>query len=178
MENVLRLRTCHERNITFKQAFSSRGLVDDSIPLKKLTAKEEFSALVNWIIQELPRHEKMLLRADMEGVTYETTVHKDQYKIRVGEIKECGPGFTRYNWPEGLLYCSLDLKEIKDSIQRADMINKAVEIPQGEQAAEVSEISAVISNIPKIRMRETDENCWEVVLTEEERQLIDEFLQA
>jgi len=31
--------------------------------------------------------------------------------------------------------------------------------------------------VPQIRMRQTQENCWEVVLTEEERELIDEFLE-
>jgi len=190
MENVLRLKTCHERNITFRQAFSNRGMVDDSIQLKTLTAKEEFSALANWILNELPRYERMTLRADMEGITYETTVHKDQYKIRVGEIKICGPGVIRYDWREGLLYCSLNLREINEGIQRADIINKArmerqkeqqepgVEVHQRELVNEDAEILAITSNIPRMRMRETDKNCWEIVLTEEERQLIDEFLQT
>ena len=186
MENVIRLQICHERNITFKQAFSNRGMVDDRVQLKNLTAKEEFSALVNWILQEMPKYERMTLRADMEGITYETIVYKDQYKIRVGKIKTCGPGVIRYNWREGLLYCSLDLREINEGIQRANMINErgmerqqqAMDIPQPELVNENSEILAITSNIPRIRMRETDKNCWEVVLNEEERQLIDEFLQT
>jgi len=32
-------------------------------------------------------------------------------------------------------------------------------------------------HISKIMLRQTQENCWEVVLTEEERELIDEFLE-
>ena len=131
----------------------------------------------------------MTLRADMEGITYETIVYKDQYKIRVGKIKTCGPGVIRYNWREGLLYCSLDLREINEGIQRANTINETgmarqqiqqeqvMDISQPELVNGDSEIWAITANIPRIRMRETDTNCWEVVLNEEERQLIDEFLQ-
>ena len=123
-------------------------------------------------------------------VTYETTVHKDQYKIRVGEIKTCGPGVIRYDWREGLLYCSLNLWEINEGIQRADIINKARIEKQKEQQEPVveghqrelvnvdAEILAITSNVPNIRMQKNDKNCWEIVLTEEERQLIDEFLQT
>jgi len=31
---------------------------------------------------------------------------------------------------------------------------------------------------PKITLRQTEHNCWQVVLTEEERELIDEFLET
>jgi len=94
-------------------------------------------------------------------------------------------GVIGYNWRERLIYCSLDLREINEGIQRANMINErcmerqqqAKDIPQPELVNENSEILAITSNIPRIRMRETDTNCWEVVLNEEERQLIDEFLQ-
>jgi len=55
---------------------------------------------------------------------------------------------------------------------------QAMDIPQPEWVNGDSEIWAITSNIPRIRMRETDTNCWEVILNEEERQLIDEFLQT
>jgi len=126
MENVLRLQECHKRNITFKQAFFSRGMVDDSVPLKQLSAKEEFSALVNWIRHELPKHQNMELRVDMEGVTYQATLHKDNSQIRVGPItKKYGPGAIRYDWLPGTNYYSLHLGEIEASIRRADLINDA-----------------------------------------------------
>ena len=126
MENVLRLQECHKRNITFKQAFFSRGMVDDSVPLKQLSAKEEFSALVNWARHEMPRHEDMELRADMEGIIYQATLHKDQNQVRVGPItKKYGPGAIRYDWLPGTNFYSLTLWEINASIMRADLINDA-----------------------------------------------------
>jgi len=190
MENVMRLQECHKRNITFKQAFFNRGMTDDSIPLKQLSAKEEFSTLVNWARHELPKYEDMELRADMEGVIYQTTLHKDQRQIRVGEItKKYGPGAIRYDWLPGTNYYSLDLGEIKASIWRADMINdakmKGQELTQEmilqhteTQAAEASGAMSVMPRVPSIKMRETEKNCWEVVLTEEERELINEFLET
>ena len=42
--------------------------------------------------------------------------------------------------------------------------------PEEERAVDVT------WNIPRIAMRQTDRNCWEVVLTEAERELINEFL--
>ena len=42
--------------------------------------------------------------------------------------------------------------------------------PEEERAVDVT------WDIPRITMRQTDRNCWEVVLTEEERELINEFL--
>jgi len=165
-------------------------MVNDFVPLKSLTAAEEFSTLVNWILQEMPKYGRMILRADMEGITYETIVYKDQYKIRVGAIKKCGPGMVRYDWKEGLLYCSLDLREIDTAIKGANLVNTArreeqqiqqesmLERSQPEGVNEVSEIMAITSEIPRIRMIETSTNCWEVSLNEEERQLIEEFLQT
>jgi len=32
--------------------------------------------------------------------------------------------------------------------------------------------------MPQIKLRETEKNCWQVILTEEERELIDEFLET
>jgi len=50
---------------------------------------------------------------------------------------------------------------------------------QTGQYTDCQEIQAAETSweIPQIRMRQTQENCWEVVLTEEERELIDEFLE-
>jgi len=175
-------------------------MVDDIIPLKQLSAKAEFSALVNWIRHELPKHEDMELRADMEGVTYKTIVHKDQKQIRVGPVtKIYGPGAIRYDWLPGTNFYSLDLGEIKASIRRADLINDAkmmgqevtqeILLQHGEtsksktaeattQDDEISGDMEVIPRIPQIKLRETEKNCWEVVLTEEERDMINEFLET
>jgi len=189
MENVIRLQNCHKRNITFKQAFFTRGMIDDSIPLKQLSAKGEFSALVNWARHELPKYEKMDLRADMEGVVYQTTLYKDDRQIRVGEVaRKYGPGAIRYDWLPGTNYYSLTLREIQASMWRADIINdgkmRGQEITQEMmmqhtemQRGETSGVMSTISRVPSIRMREMEKNRWEVVLTEEERELIDEFLE-
>ena len=135
----------------------------------------------------------------MEGVTYQTTLHKDQNKIRVSEIvRKNGPGAIRYDWLPGTNYYSLNLAEIKASMKRADLINdakmKGQELTQeiilqyattsNDEKAEVitedvgtSEDMLAITRMPQIKLRET-ENCCEVALTEEERELINAFLET
>ena len=199
MEDILKLQECHKRNITFKQAFFSRGMVDESIPLKQLSAKEEFSALVNWSRYQLPKHQKMDLRVDMEGVTYQTTLNKDKNKIRVGEIvRKNGPGAIRYDWLPETKYHSLHLAEIEASMKRADLINdakmKGQELTQemivqyatasNDEKAEVitgnvgtSEDMSTIIRMTQMKPKET-EHCCEMAVTEEEIELINSFLET
>ena len=50
MDELQKLHLCHERKITFKQAFFCKGMSDENTPLKQLKDQEEFSALVNWAL--------------------------------------------------------------------------------------------------------------------------------
>jgi len=193
MDDLQKLQLCHERKITFKQAFFCKGMSDESVPLKQLKDKEEFSALVNWALHSLVKDEDMILRIRKEGLIYETILHKTDWKIRVGRIKQIyGIGAMRYNWPDEVTYHSLFLSEINASAQRADMINAAIanrqvmlnqqEERQGEmlnkEAPAGSSSQDFLSTIPSIRLRETEPNLWEVVMTEEEKELIAEFLEV
>jgi len=54
---------------------------------------------------------------------------------------------------------------------------QAVEHVEEDLQPEEESSNGVSWNIPKITMRQTEHNCWEVTLTEEERELIDEFLE-
>ena len=125
MEDALKLQECHKRNITFKQAFYRRGMVDDSVPLKHLSAKEEFSTLVNWIRHDLPEYQNMELRIEVEGMIYQTILRKHRREIRVGTIKKYGPGVIRYDWLPATTCHSLNMNEIEASMERADLINNA-----------------------------------------------------
>jgi len=193
MDDLQKLQLCHERKITFKQAFFCKGMSDENVPLKQLKDKEEFSALVNWALHSLVKDEDMILRIRKEGLIYETILHKTDWKIRVGRIKQIyGTGAMRYDWPDEVTYHSLFLSEINASAQRADMINAAIanrqvmlnqqEERQGEmlnkEAPAGSSSQDFLSTIPSIRLRETEPNLWEVVMTEEEKELIAEFLEV
>jgi len=198
MDEVQKLQLCHERKITFKQAFFCKGMSDENKPLKQLKDQEEFSALVNWALHNLVKDENMILRVRGKGLTYQTTLHKTDRKIRVGGITQIyGTGAMRYDWPDEIKYHSLFLDEINDSAKRADVINYAitnrqavmhqqVERPRDEKQVEMlnaetpgsSSPQDFLPKIPNIRLRETEPNLWEVVTTEEERELIAEFLEV
>jgi len=198
MDEVQKLNLCHERQLTFKQAFFYKGISDESKPLKQLKDQEEFSALVNWAIHSLVKDEDMILRVREKGLVYQTILHKTDRKIRVGRITQIyGTGAMRYDWPDEIKYHSLSLEEIKASAKRADVINDAITIRQemmhqqveesrNERQLEISNEETpgssfsqdLLPTIPNIRLRETEPNLWEVVMTEEEKELIAEFLEA
>jgi len=198
MDELQKLQLCHERKITFKQAFFCRGISDENTPLKQLKDQEEFSALVNWALHSLVKDEDMILRVREEGLIYQTILHKTDRKIRVGRIIQIyGTGAMKYDWPDEIKYHSLFLGEINASADRADVINDAItnrqammnqqaerprdgrqdEMPNAE-TPESSSSQDFLPTIPNIRLRETEPNLWEVVMTEEEKELIAEFLEV
>ena len=174
------------------------GMSDENKPLKQLKDQEEFSALVNWALHSLVKDEDMILRVKEKGLTYQTILRKTDRKIRVGRITHIyGTGAMKYDWPDEIKYHSLFLDEINASAKRADVINEAItsrqvmmhqqaERPRDERQVEVpnaetpgsSSAQDFLPTIPNIRLRETETNLWEVVMTEEEKELIAEFLEV
>jgi len=187
MEYLRRLQECHEKHISIKQAFFRIGMTDDGKPLKQLKDQEEFSALVNWAINKLPLFQSMDLRLKVSGIIYETLLYKCGGQVRVGKIRRKDQvGAIAYDWPEGAVYDSLKVDMITASVYRADIINAAKmngklltrqEIEKQENSQREWH-SAIQETIPKIKLVQTERNCWDVVLTEEERELIEEFLEV
>jgi len=136
----------------FRQAFLALGIVNDNKPLKQLNDEEEFSALANWVIHKLPLLQSMILRINADGAIYQTVVRRCQGHLRVGKIV--------------ILEERPQLEE-----EQADVQDEERSQSEEEQADDIS------WDIPRIALRETERNCWEVVLTEEERELINEFLE-
>ena len=163
--------------MTFKQAFSALGMIDKNKPLKQLSEEEEFSALANWAIQKLPNRHIMILRMKVNGEIYHTVINNSSRRLRVGRvIKLAGPGAIAYDWPEDIQYESLNVSRIEESAFRANVINieRGCEVNTAGTSRTVEEQAAENSwEIPQIRMRQTQEKCWEVILTEEEREFIE-----
>jgi len=81
---------------------------------------------------------------------------------------------------------------VKERIQQAqeqadELIMEERSQPEEDQAnghdeerpqSEEEQAGDISWNIPKIAMRHTERDCWEVVLTEEEKELINEFLET
>ena len=114
------------------------------------------------------------------------------------------PGGIAYDWPETTRYDSLKVEIIKASAQRANEINvqkgydknaleracktqkQADEImneecsqdPQPEDEVRQEASTSGETSMPRMTLRQNEPNIWEVVLTEEERELIEEFLET
>jgi len=186
MENLRRLQECNKKKITFKQAFFQYGMAEIDKPLKELNEKEEFSALVNWALNKLPPFHSMDLRQRASGVIYQTSLHKCGRQVRVGKpmVKTDFPGTIVYDWPEEVKYDTLGVDVITRSTLRADIINVAKMKGKLLTAQQVTELANPQINwndqpqveTPQIKLVQTERNCWDVVLTEEERNLLSEFL--
>jgi len=206
MEEYLNyLRECNERRITFKQAFSALGMVDKNKPLKQLTNEETFSALVNWALHRMPKLHSITLRI-VHGDIYQTVLLKSLTRIRVGKlVRVTGPGGTAYDWPPNTKYESLEVAIIEESVHRADVINveqgydismiekgpqaqeqtdelameeSAQETEQATEHDEEEQNDEMFGDIPRMAMRQTGPDQWQVILTEEERELINELLET
>ena len=207
MEEYLNyLEECSARRMGFKQAFGALGMADKNKPLKQLNDKESFSALVNWAIHRMPRLHSMVLRVKY-GAVYQAIIVKSLKNLRVGKLERVAePGGIAYEWPEDTRYDSLEVEIINASVQRANEFNaqrgydKSVlqrtlqaqkqaeqimseECPQDPQSEEEMEQEEASTSekpwkTPKITLRQDESNVWQVVLTEQERELIDEFLET
>jgi len=206
MEEYLNyLEECGARRMAFRHAFGALGMVDKNTPLKQLNDKELFSTLVNWAINRMPRLHSMVLRVKY-GAVYQAIIVKSLKNLRVGKLERVAePGGIAYDWPETTRYDSLEVEIIKASAQRANEINAQKgydknalerahntqkqadkimneECPQDPQPEEeVRQEGASTSgetSMPRITLRQNEPNIWEVVLTEQERELIEEFLET
>jgi len=160
--------------------------------LRELNEKEEFSALVNWSLNKLPPFHSMDLRHKVNDEIYQTPIHKEERKLRVGKpvMKTKYAGAITYDWSEEMKYETLDVDAITASMIRADAIN--LKKIQEESLITVQRISALLNHEVEegsiemeqqqqvtsqhISLVQTDRNCWNVVLTEEERNLLGELL--
>ena len=147
----------------------------------------------------------MVLRAKDNGAIYQTVIRNCRRQLRVGKIvRVTGPEETTYDSLDVSIiessicranvinvergYDLSVLERTQQAQEQADdlVLSEANSQPQEEQnddeyeeerlQPEEERAVDVTRNIPRITMRQTDRNCWEVVLTEEERELINEFL--
>ena len=127
MENLRKLQECNKRNTTFKRAFAKFGVTRDDTLLKEMNEEEEFSALVNWAINQLPEYEDMDLRYKVNGKVYQTTLRKRSREIRVGKTREedYQDEVITYGWPEDVTYETLNVDIIAISVLRAKVMIEA-----------------------------------------------------
>ena len=172
MENLRRLQECNKKTTTLKRAFSKFGEIDHNKKLKDMDEKEEFGALVNWALNELPSYEHMYLRCKVDG---QTSIRKRHTERVVGKpkVKDCQDEAITYDWPEHATYENLDEKIIAISALRANVKNEARK--QGKELAEEEiQVFPQIDWAAGLQQKDGEK----VMLTEEEMELINEFLQV
>jgi len=173
--------------MSFKQAFFQCGITGFDKRLKDLNEEEEFSALINWALNKLQYFHSMDLRYRVNGSIYQTPSHKNGREIRVGKprLKIHHPGAITYDWDEETKYTTLEVDKITASVERADIINAAKKKGILLSKQQISELARpegppdwdypLQVESPQVELIQTERNCWDEVLTEEERNLLSEF---
>jgi len=178
MENLQKLQRCYRKEITFKKTFVKFGVTEDDKPLKEMNQKEEFSALVNWITNKMPENEDVELRYKVEEKLYQNKISKRCRGIRVRKpkIEDENEESITYAWPDFATYENMDVDIITISVVRAKAMN---EEKRKEQELNEQETTARGSSQINWNMEEIQQGIGaEKVLTKEEMELINEFLQV
>jgi len=91
----------------------------------KLTEKEVFAYLINWILNNMHSSEKATLRYKINGHTYQFKFSYQARHLRVTKPKVISDNvnFISYIWTKEDVYNQLNVQKIMESIQRADTEN-------------------------------------------------------
>ena len=122
METIQLLELCREKIITIKKAFRRLGmtrLTDGQKRMEDLTEEETFAFLLNWIINEMPKDERVTIRYRVEQTTYEITFRTDKRQLKVNKplVISTDKSFCMYNWQEQDTYNDLTAEKINQSVQ-------------------------------------------------------------
>ena len=130
--------------------------------LKNLEEEIAFAGLTNWILNEMPQEESTEIRFRTVNKVYQVTLyyhHRSLIAKGLKVIAEDDAEFILYEWAEGITYENLTTEKIKQSMNKADIMNYDRKNPSMENDEMMKDIF--------------DRG---VELTEDDMELIDEFL--
>jgi len=130
--------------------------------LKNLEEEIVFAGLTNWILNEMPQEESTEIRFRTVNKVYQVTLyyhHRSLIAKGLKVIAEDDAEFILYEWAEGITYENLTTEKIKQSMNKADIMNYDRKNPSMENDEMMKDIF--------------DRG---VELTEDDMELIDEFL--
>jgi len=186
MEHLQKLRECNKKTLTARQAFLQFGGTEYNKKLKDLNEKEEFSTLVNWMLNKMPAFQRMKLRHKVNGDLYQTVIRKRRRIITVGKPRiqaNCDESIN-YEWPEEATYETLDVNIIATSAEKADAINQAktheqleyVQETEAQASSQTGGDTQTTEECSTFQEEQPERNDGHTVVTEEEMELINEFL--
>jgi len=126
------LQDCYKNKSNFKKTFLWIGLSEASKldkPIKDMSKEEEFGCIMNWIMHKMPKREAVTIRFKVGGQAYQAKIGHNGQRLYVNKTilmaTICEPIF--YDWQGEETYHTLTADKIRNSIQRADQMNRQKE---------------------------------------------------
>jgi len=138
MEILRMLQDCYKSNSSCKKTFGWVGFDKASKlskPIKDMNKEEEFGCIMNWIMHKMPKREAVTIRFEVWGHAYQVKVGHNGQRLYVNKptlmITVNEP--TLYDWQGEETYYTLAADKIRNSVQRADQMNRQKEQEEGQE---------------------------------------------
>jgi len=108
-------------------------------PIKDMNREEQFSCIMNWIMHEMPKREAATIRFEALGQAYQAKIGRDGQRLYVNK-PTLMPTITKpilYDWEGEETYHTLTADKIRNSIQRADQMNRQKEQEWDQELTEI-----------------------------------------
>ena len=132
------LEDCYKGNPSVKKTFCWVGFIKPSQlnkSIKDMNKEEEFSCVMNWIMHKMPKREAVTVRFEALGHAYQVKIGHNGQRLYVNKptlmITVNEP--TLYDWQREETYHTLTADKIRNSVQRADQMNRQKEQEEGQE---------------------------------------------
>ena len=126
------LQDSHRNRSSVKKAFYWVGFDNASKlrkPIKDMNKEEQFSCIMHWTMHKMPKREVVTIRFEALDQAYQTKIRYDGHRLYVNK-PTLMPTITKptlYDWEGEETYHTLTADKIRNSIQRADQMNRQKE---------------------------------------------------
>ena len=136
------LQESHRKRSSVKKTFRWVGFDDASKlrkPIKDMSKEEQFSCIMNWIMHKMPKCEVVTIRFEALDQAYQAKIGRDGQRLYVNKpiLMPTITKPTLYDWEGEETYHTLTADKIRNSIQRADQMNRQKEQEWDRELAEI-----------------------------------------
>ena len=104
-----------------------------------MNKEEQFSCIMHWIMHKMPKREVVTIRFEVLDQTYQTKIRYDGHRLNVNKpiLMSTITKPTLYDWEGEETYHTLTADKIRNSVQRADQMNRQKEQEWEQELTEI-----------------------------------------
>jgi len=132
----------HRSRSSVKKMFCWIGLSKPSEldkPIKDMNKEDEFRCVMNWVMHKMPKGETVTIRFEALNQAYQVKIGHDRQRLYVYKpiLMSTITKPTLYDWEREETYQTLTADKIRNSIQRADQMNRQKEQERDQDLIEL-----------------------------------------